>query len=150
MNNATDISYIKSDTVNAVRCILQRMGHKESLSDFVRRIMSEQNLTYREVEARAKGKITGGYVNDIVQKKTTNPSIDKLKALAKGLGRPEDEVMSIARGSVKPSEDKEFTESLYFMLYEKAKDASPEKKEFIKSILKMIDRELDEDIRATN
>jgi transcriptional regulator with XRE-family HTH domain len=144
MNNATEISDIKSSSFNGVRCILQMMGNSESLSDFVRRVMHENGLTYRQVEARSKGRITGGYVNDIVQKKTTNPSIEKLQALARGLDRPEDEVISVARGNKKQSEDKDFQESLYYMLYEKSKTASPEKRKLINSVLKMINRELED------
>jgi transcriptional regulator with XRE-family HTH domain len=145
MRNATEISDIKSSPFNGVRCILQRMVERETLSDYVRRVMNEANLTYRQVEARAKGRITGGYVNDIVQRKTTNPSIEKLQALAKGLNRPEDEVISIAQKRVRPSDDKDFQQSLYYMLYEKSKNASPEKLSLVNGVLKMLTRELEDE-----
>lgn len=145
MRNATDISDTISSSPYSVRCILQKMDKRERLSDFVRRMMHEQGLTFRQVEARAKGAITGGYVNDIVKEKTTNPSIEKLRALAKGLNRSEDEVVWVARGTKKPSEDPEFKQSLFYLIYEKSQSASPEMKMVINRFLKMIDRELEEE-----
>jgi transcriptional regulator with XRE-family HTH domain len=125
------------------------MMKKETLGDYIRRVMNESDITFRELTIRSKNEISGAYVNDIIKGKTSNPSVDKLKALAKGLNRPEEELFEIARGTTKPSEDAEFKQSLYYMLYEKSKTASPQKRELIKSVLRMIDRELDDDQKAT-
>ena len=70
----------------------------ETLSDYVRRIMSEKRLTLREVARRSGSNITQGYVGGIVQGIHTNPSVEKLKALAAGLGVDENEAFRVARG----------------------------------------------------
>jgi transcriptional regulator with XRE-family HTH domain len=95
---STVISLNISDKSDNERYILQNVMPKESLSDYVRRVMHESNLVLREVAARSGNKISAGYINDIIRQKTINPSVAKLKALAKGLGKPEEEVISIARG----------------------------------------------------
>src|SRR5437868_6503374 len=58
---------------------------KEKLADYVKRIMRQKQLKLRDVEHRAGGKITNGYVSGIINGRIKNISLDKLKALAKGL-----------------------------------------------------------------
>src|SRR5215471_17605963 len=70
----------------------------ETLSEYVKRIMSEKRLTLREVARRSGNRITQGYVGGIVQGLHTNPSVEKLKALAAGLGVDENEAFRVARG----------------------------------------------------
>jgi transcriptional regulator with XRE-family HTH domain len=71
---------------------------KETLAQYVTRIIKEKKFTHQEVRKLAGGKITDGYVRGIMTGKARNPSVDKLKALARGLGVSEDEVFSVARG----------------------------------------------------
>jgi transcriptional regulator with XRE-family HTH domain len=60
--------------------------------------MDEKGLSSRDIQARSGKKIADSYVTKIVNGITTNPSIDKTKALAEGLGVDEDEVFKVARG----------------------------------------------------
>jgi transcriptional regulator with XRE-family HTH domain len=76
---------------------------KETLARYVTRIIKEKELTHQEVRRLARGKITDGYVRGIMTGKATNVSVDKLKALACGLGVSEDEIFRVARGV--PSEN---------------------------------------------
>lgn len=121
-----------------------------SLSEYVKRVREDKKLSLTDVETRAKTGITSSYVSKIENGQAGQVTLPRLKALARGLGVSFDELVAKAHGSVKPADDEEFRESLYYMLYEKAKTATPEKRELIKSILKMIDRELDDDLSATS
>ena len=71
----------------------------ESLADYVQRIRNKKNISTLKVEEQSKGKITNSYVSKIENGYITNVSPEKLKALAKGLGVPEEEVFTVARGS---------------------------------------------------
>lgn len=79
---------------------------KESLAQYVTRIIKEKELTHQEVRKLARGKITDGYVRGIMTGKARNLSVDKLKALALGLGVSEDEIFRVARG-LPPDADSE-------------------------------------------
>ncbi|MEN3332639.1 MAG: Cro/C1-type DNA-binding domain [Blastocatellia bacterium] len=63
---------------------MRRLG-KEKLADYVRRVMKQKQLKLRDVERRAGGEITNGYISGIINGRINNVSLDKLKALAKGL-----------------------------------------------------------------
>jgi transcriptional regulator with XRE-family HTH domain len=73
-------------------------GGDEDLSGYVRRILSQKRLSFRDVQRRSGGRITQGYVGAIVNGRYANPSVEKLKALAAGLGESEEEVFRVARG----------------------------------------------------
>lgn len=72
---------------------------KGDLSRYVRRVMKQKGLTQRDVESRSEGKITDGYVADILSGDAKNPSVEKLKALAHGLGVDLHEIFDIACGA---------------------------------------------------
>ena len=63
---------------------MRRLG-KEKLADYVRRTMKQKQLRLRDVERRSGGEITNGYISGIINSRIKNISLDKLKALAKGL-----------------------------------------------------------------
>ena len=117
---------------------------RESLGDFIQRLRKERRLSLNDVVARSGGMVSNAQVSKIENGIIQNPSLPKLKAIAKGLGVSADELLAVARGSLSETEQAEFEKSLYFMLFEKSKTASPEKKKFINKILQMIDRELDD------
>ena len=73
-------------------------AEKETLAQYVARVIKEKELTHQEVRKLARDKITDGYVRGIMTGKATNVSVDKLKALARGLGVSEDEIFRVARG----------------------------------------------------
>ena len=53
---------------------------KGDLSRYVRRVIMQKGLTQRDVELRSEGKITDGYVADILRGAAKNPSVEKIKA----------------------------------------------------------------------
>lgn len=79
----------------AVECYRRARGArlltltKESLAEYVARVRDERRLTREEVSARAKraGRlISNSYIRKIENAETLSPTIEKLDALAAGLG----------------------------------------------------------------
>ena len=68
------------------------------LQDYVRRLISEKRLNYREVARRSRGLISYGTVYDIINGRNMNPSLLALRGLAKGLGVTEEELFASATG----------------------------------------------------
>lgn len=73
-------------------------AEQEHLPDYVRRVMSEKALNYREVARRSGGVISHTTVFDVVNQRTKDVKTETLTALAKGLGVSEDEIFAVARG----------------------------------------------------
>ena len=71
---------------------------KQSLSRYVERVMKEKHLSRRDVKLRSGGEITDSYVSGIISGSARNLSIDKLKALARGLRVREIELIRVAFG----------------------------------------------------
>src|SRR5437867_37748 len=71
---------------------------QETLSDFVRRIRRERNLSLTDVQRRSGRLIASSYVSRIENGYILNVTPKKLKALAKGLGVSEDQIFAITRG----------------------------------------------------
>ena len=74
------------------------IGESENLAQYVRRILEQKRLSFRDVQRQSGNRITQGYVGAIVSGRHVNPSVEKLKALAEGLGEPEEDVFRVARG----------------------------------------------------
>lgn len=75
----------------------------EPLGDFISRIRNEKGLSCTDVSkqsARFGKPITASYVNRIENKRIKNPSPDRLRALAHGLGIPVEDVLARAAGLV--------------------------------------------------
>ena len=69
-----------------------------TLQDYVRRLISEKDLNYRQVARRSRGLISHSTVYDIINGRNTNPSLSALRGLAKGLGVTEAELFASATG----------------------------------------------------
>jgi transcriptional regulator with XRE-family HTH domain len=78
----------------------------EDLKRYVKRVMKQKGLTLRDIEIRSGGKITDGYVSGIITGIAKNPSVEKIKALAQGLGVSIDEVFHVACGTLDPRTSK--------------------------------------------
>jgi transcriptional regulator with XRE-family HTH domain len=71
---------------------------KPGLSRYVERVMKEKHLSRRDVKLRSGGEITDSYVSGIISGSAKNLSVDKLKALARGLRVREMELIRVAFG----------------------------------------------------
>ena len=68
------------------------------LAKYIARVLKEKRLSLRDVQVMSESKITDAYVGSILRGRATNPSVEKLQALARGLGVDEDEIFRVARG----------------------------------------------------
>jgi len=73
---------------------------KNELSEYVKQVMKLKGLTQKDVQRLSGGKITDGYVASISIGRARNLSVDKLKALADGLGIQHDELFHVAGGVI--------------------------------------------------
>lgn len=113
----------------------------EGLEHFVRRILREKQLTLLDVERRAEGHISDSYVCSISMGAIKNLTIDKLKALARGLGVTETRVFAACGVSLIDSE--EFSDTEFGKLFCKYRDLSIEHKQLIDTLMGVLDREID-------
>ena len=68
------------------------------LKEYLKQVMKEEELSAQEIARRSEGQITGAYVTRILRGETKRPSVEKLKGLAKGIGRPLEDVLHVAGG----------------------------------------------------
>jgi transcriptional regulator with XRE-family HTH domain len=73
-------------------------GATKDLSEYVRQVMKLKGLTQKDVQRMSGGRITDGYVASITTGRAKNLSVDKLKALADGLGVDADALFRVACG----------------------------------------------------
>ena len=116
-------------------------GH-ENLSSYVRRILREKGLTLSDVERRAGGEISDSYVAGITSGSVRNLTLDKLKALARGLGVSEYRVIEIASGIPNPGDD-DFQQSDFASLFTKYKYLPEEDKRELRVLLTVLDNEIE-------
>ena len=74
------------------------MTAKHDLGEYVKRVMKLKGLTQKDVQRMSGGRITDGYVASITTGRAKNLSVDKLRALADGLGVDTDELFHVACG----------------------------------------------------
>jgi transcriptional regulator with XRE-family HTH domain len=69
-----------------------------SLADYVRRVRNEKNLSLAQVSAGSHGRISKTHINRIENGTVASVSLLKLRALARGLGVSEDDLIAVAQG----------------------------------------------------
>jgi len=85
----------------------RQMGEttEESLREHIARIMREKGLRVRDIRRRSAGTITESYISEILKGVAANPSIEKLSALARGLGVEPVELFKVASGGAAGDEE---------------------------------------------
>ncbi len=86
------------------------------MADYVQRVRAEKRLSLNDVRIRSGYQIVNSYISRIENGDVTNVGLEKLSALAKGLGVPGDEIFAVARGVPQKSESG-FAESDFARLY---------------------------------
>lgn len=71
---------------------------RETLADFVSRVMKEKKLSHRKVAAASGGLVSHSSVADIANGHRHNPNKDTILGLSKGLDVPADDLFRVARG----------------------------------------------------
>lgn len=70
----------------------------DGLAKYVASVLKQKRLSLRDVQVMSESRITDAYVGSILRGRASNPSVEKLQALARGLGVDEDEIFRVARG----------------------------------------------------
>lgn len=117
------------------------LNERETLADYVRRLIRDKDLSYRQVAQRSGGEISHATVSDIINGRITNPSTSTLVALAKGLGVPVEEVFAVARGK-DPEGDPNFKNWKFAALFDEAQQLTPEQMTRFEIIMEMARREV--------
>lgn len=74
------------------------MAEKETLAEYVTRVMLEDEISSYDIERNSHGGISQSFSNRIRNGTVLNPSGSKLNALAKGLRRPASELFAVVQG----------------------------------------------------
>jgi transcriptional regulator with XRE-family HTH domain len=122
-----------------------RMKTKESLPDYVARIMKDKGLKPADVEKQSRRLISDSYVQAFISGASANPSIEKLQALARGLGVNEDELFDVARG-VDPKMRGRFGDLFLDELFRKCSELEPRRRAEIDGTLRMLDGFVDKSL----
>ena len=118
------------------------MIERDDLCNYVRRILKEKELTFSDVERRSEKKISDSYVHSISSGNIKNLSLDKLRALARGLGVTETQLFFAASGlSLTDRKELDDTE-LAYLLY-KYQELSIKDRAQLNALLAILDREID-------
>ena len=99
-------------------------------------------MSYADVEQRSGGAISTSYIGNIVTGNVGSLTVAKLQALARGLDVSEDELFTVARGSV-PSDLRDFQRSRFALLFEKYKKLSGEDQREMLILLDAVEHEIE-------
>src|SRR5262249_51403005 len=88
-----------------VRRDLMSDSREESLREYIARIMKEKGLRVRDIRRRSDDAITESYISEILKGVAANPSIEKLMALASGLGVDPVELFRVASSGIVGDDD---------------------------------------------
>jgi transcriptional regulator with XRE-family HTH domain len=93
-----------------------QLSRRETLGEYVRRLLDERGLSLKDVELRSGGRIGHSYVHVIASGQTKNLTVEKIRGLAAGLGLMEEEVFSVVCDP-SSSERAAFRSSAFARLY---------------------------------
>jgi len=108
-----------------------------TLRDFLKEVMRQKKLKGIDIEARSEGRITNSYVSDLLKGKTTNLSVEKINALAQGLGVDHVEVFKAASGESTAYQYEEPWPSQYLVETMQMIMSSPDLTAIVKSLTKL-------------
>ena len=114
-------------------------GGGRDLGEYVRQVMKVKGLTQKDVQRMSGGRITDGYVASITTGRAKNLSVDKLKALADGLGVEADVLFHVACGRGEGVENSRSRGPDALMILETVRKAvtSPEVTEILEEVVRM-------------
>ncbi len=107
------------------------------LQDYVRRLISEKDLNYRQVARRSRGLISHSTVYDVINGRNTNPSLAALRGLAKGLGVTEEEMFASATGKTL---EKDTIDARLALIGLKFRDLTDEQRIDAEALLRALER----------
>lgn len=115
--------------------------HDDDLANYLREKLTDvPGLTLRGIEEQSGGEITHSYLSKLLSGAASNPSRDKLRAIARGLGVSEDEVFAAARG--KSLSAPEVFDSEIFVMFKGFEELSDEDKAELLGTIRMLAAEV--------
>lgn len=120
------------------------MRQRRTLAEYVDQVMIENGEKPKDVEARSKrlgDPISDATIGNILLEKVKNPGVLTLRALARGLGRPVEEVIAAALVDL-PAENPAYKESDFANLWEIYKELSISEQRIWKRYFQMAAREM--------
>lgn len=145
MKNSQALFVEKSPTIVEEDCeIVEFPMKRRTLAQYVDQVMIENGEKPKDVEARSKRAgmpISDAQIGKILLEQVKNPGIHTLRALAKGLGRPIEEVIAAALGDL-PGESNAFKDSDFAALWEVYRSLPPAEQKIFKRYLEMLRREM--------
>jgi transcriptional regulator with XRE-family HTH domain len=106
--------------------------------------MGQKGLKLRHIEERSGGEITDGYAADILSGRSNNPSVAKIKALARALGVDAHVLFEIACGPF-PNRigrrTKDTSDTILFLSMMQEVAESPEMVQIVEQIVRLAPRE---------
>lgn len=114
-------------------------GAKHHLGEYVKWVMRLKGLTQKDVQRLSGGKITDGYVASITTGRAGNLSVEKLKALADGLGVDLDDLFHVASGRPERSDEgnRSATDPLVILDTVQKVIASPDVSEILNEVVNL-------------
>lgn len=136
----THASFSPENVLYGKRLVVVR--ERETLADLVRRVRKEKGLSLMAVRVASGYHLATSYISRIENGDVTNVGLEKLKALAKGLGLSEEQVIAAATGRA-PENDPGFTKSRFGLLSLKFDKVPHDRRVNVEALLDLLDRELD-------
>lgn len=134
--------YPIKDAPYSKQFVVDKEQTKESLPDFVRRLRREKDLSLADVSNRSGGRIGRTHIHRIENGEAKGVSVEKLRALAKGLGVTDEEIFAVARGK-KPEDDPDFLKSRLGLLSLKFDKVPIDKRVNVEALIDLLDREVE-------
>lgn len=117
----------------------------ETPKDYFIRILDEKGLSHARVAERAQKlghKLSTGYVHNFATGKAGNPSVQLIKALAAGIGRPEDEVFAVFRGK-QLVDEVAYKESNFAVMWNESSRLSTKDQKELRPLFDAVQREIE-------
>jgi transcriptional regulator with XRE-family HTH domain len=108
---------------------------KETLSQYVERIMRQKALSFIDVERGSKGKISASYIGRILKGTVKNLTTEKIIALSEGLEVDPYEIFAASYGV--PPAKQDYTNSLVLLDMMQKLVMNPELLEAVEQLLRM-------------
>ncbi len=118
------------------------LSGRKTLREYVRRLLDERGLSFKDVAMRSQGRISHSYVHQIAGGQTKNLTVEKIRGLAAGLSVTEEEVFN-AVCCTTDSDTAAFRRSNLANIYRRYEELSQTGKRELKPLLEMLDREID-------
>lgn len=113
---------------------------ENDLSNHVTRVMRLKALSPRDVAERSGNMITGAYVTSLMSGAAMNPSVEKLNALACGLGVDPVELFHVASGLLQKAVEQEAPDTSHTLMVLEIMQkvaADPQMTEIVQELLRL-------------